>query len=140
MFGDNNNSRSVGNCPVQGTGASILRKGIQLCQDAGLKVIFPLHDALYIECSSDVAAEASKIFLDKMREAFVFYFKGTPMEEHAAKVMMDLEIWGYSEPTKVEVEGYGTVQGETIHIDERGISQYKQFSKYFEADESLGGL
>jgi len=49
IWGDNDNFRSVGNVPVQGMGACIMRKAVQLAQDSGLEVTYTLHDALYIE-------------------------------------------------------------------------------------------
>ena len=52
IFGDNQNKRSISNVPIQGLGSCILRRAIKLAQEAGLKVIFPLHDAAYIEYSS----------------------------------------------------------------------------------------
>ena len=49
MWGDNWNHRSVLNFPVQGTGASILRRAVELCHYANINVVVTLHDALYIE-------------------------------------------------------------------------------------------
>jgi len=38
----------VGNFPVQGTGAVILRRCCQLCDDAGVQIYATLHDAISI--------------------------------------------------------------------------------------------
>lgn len=57
MWADNDNPRSVGNFPVQGHGAVIMRRAVALAQDQGLDVCFTLHDALYIEFDSyDISA------------------------------------------------------------------------------------
>ena len=46
----------VRNFPIQGEGRAMLRKAVSLCLDRGLKVITPLHDAIYIE-STDSTRE-----------------------------------------------------------------------------------
>lgn len=45
---DDPNILAVGNFPVQGTGAVILRRACQLCDEAGVKVYATLHDAISI--------------------------------------------------------------------------------------------
>jgi hypothetical protein len=45
---DDPNLLSIGNFPVQGTGAVILRRACQLCDDAGVKIYATLHDAISI--------------------------------------------------------------------------------------------
>lgn len=52
MWRDNDNFRSVGNFPVQGAGAVIMREAVKLAQKHGLDVIYTLHDAIYIEYQS----------------------------------------------------------------------------------------
>lgn len=52
MHGDNDNMRSVGNFPIQGHGAVIMREAVRRAQDCGLLVVFTLHDALYIELNA----------------------------------------------------------------------------------------
>lgn len=49
MWGDNDNSRSVGNFPVQGESAVIMRECVKLAQSRGLKIIWTNHDSLAIE-------------------------------------------------------------------------------------------
>lgn len=44
--GDDPNLLSIGNFPVQGTGAVILRRACQLMDDAGIKLYATLHDAV----------------------------------------------------------------------------------------------
>jgi DNA polymerase-1 len=93
MFGDNHNKRSVTNMPVQGLGAAIMRKAVILAQDKGLDVIMTLHDAIYIECHTSLAKANLEILATCMREAFKFYFLGTPVEKDAV-CRLDPTLWG----------------------------------------------
>ena len=72
IFCDNPNPRSVGNFKVQGTGAAILRRAVAKCQDAGIEVFSPLHDALYLLAENDMAEKVSqtaeKLMIDAFRE------------------------------------------------------------------------
>ena len=45
---DDPNILSIGNFPVQGTGAVILRRACELCDEAGVKIYATLHDAISI--------------------------------------------------------------------------------------------
>mgnify|MGYP003667017588 FL=1 len=128
-FGDNGNKRSVSNHPIQGFGSCILRKAIQLCQDRGLKVIFPLHDAAYNEFPS-FKLEDIDTFAECMREAFIFYFED---KEAANLIRLDINIWSpdyedgdFTTPGGLE----GKMQ--KIYIDDRSISEYNKFKKYME--------
>src|SRR3989304_3154337 len=91
MFGDNPNRRSAANFPIQGRGSTILRSAISKALDAGLKIIIPLHDALYMEFDS---GDFSKIDLlgDIMKEAFVNCFD---QDQHrdASIVRLDFNMW-----------------------------------------------
>ncbi len=110
MFGDNDNPRSVVNFPVQGTGSSILRRAIQLCQDNALKVIFPLHDALYIEYVEGSESTIT-LFEHCMRQAFMDVID----HPKAHLIELDKTIWTNKEP----------------YIDERAKPDYERFSPYF---------
>lgn len=57
LLRDNPNDTSVLNFPIQGSGASCLRYAIRECLANGLKVISPLHDAIYFECDEDKASD-----------------------------------------------------------------------------------
>jgi hypothetical protein len=130
LFGDNQNFRSVSNFPIQGFGASIMRKAVALAQDAGLKVIFTLHDAIYVEYDS---FDLDKIDLLKkcMFNAFIFYFLDTPMEEFSKLIRMDAKTWSpeYSIEALVTPQGMGVVS-QTIYVDSRAKSEYEQFKRY----------
>jgi hypothetical protein len=130
MFGDNDNIRSVGNMPIQGTGACILRKAIELCQDNKLSVIFPLHDALYIEIDKENYLEKIDLFFKLMKEAFLFYFED---KVSASLIRFDCVAWAkFLNCNTVTTSNGNQVVTKNIYIDDRGKSEYEVFSKYFE--------
>jgi hypothetical protein len=131
----NDNFRSICNVPVQGFGASILRKAVELCVERGLKPIITLHDALYIEYDSDDLG-ALDTFHECMKDAFVFYFP--EKEKHnAAKIKMDPFAWSpdYEADSFLTTPAGRKIPVSNLYIDERAESEYKQFSKYFEDRE-----
>lgn len=136
MWGNNPNERSVGNVEIQGLGACILRKSVQLCQDAGLEVIIPLHDALYI--LADINDwEAVDTFNRCMKEAFCFYFEGQ-QRKWAESIMLDTEAWSPElKEGEIITAGGNKVKVEKIHIDERAEEEYKTFNRYFSTPDSV---
>jgi len=130
IFGDNPNKRAISNFPIQGYGSCILRKAIQLCQDRGLKVIFPLHDALYIEYPS-LSLDHINTFAECMREAFIYYFDD---KEAANLIRLDANIWSpdYKDGNMILDNGM-ELKTQKIYIDERAVSEYEKFKKYMEA-------
>ena len=129
MFGDNDNVRSISNCPIQGTGACILRKAIQLCQDEKLRIIIPLHDALYFEFDAfDFASvlKAKKL----MREAFCYYFTGR-QRDWAGAVRSDINAWGPGLADGTHEYQNEKIKTQSIYIDPRSKNEYERFSKYF---------
>lgn len=167
MWGDNDNFRSVTNMRIQGLGAEIMRKSVDIAVSKGLEVVKTLHDALYIQF--DVGDEWKlKLLADCMREAFVFYFKGKEIAyegdlvdagDLAKNIRLDPKAWSLDydldgdkrieKKEKLDKEGkvvetnYSiTVDGYKIpvshlHIDKRAIKDYTAFSKYFEHQEWL---
>lgn len=130
MFGDNDNERSVGNMPIQGLGATIMRKAVALAQDAGLDVIFTLHDAIYIEYDAfDFAA------LDTLKrcmlEAFTFFFEG-PMKEAAKMIRVDPNTWSpdYEDGTTITTPAGDKVPCQKVFVDPRAKKEYALYSKY----------
>jgi len=126
MWGDNPNFRSVGNFPVQGLGAVIMREAVKLAFARGLDVIFTLHDALYIEYDSGDFS-AIKTLIDCMAEAFT---------AQASKfgrfipIRLEGETWSrdYTSDTDSGIPG---VHCMSEYIDERGRRDYLRFKKYF---------
>lgn len=137
-WGDNENLRSVTNVPVQGAGASIMRKAVDLNYErGGAPVIKTLHDALYIE--GTVGKESDILILrDAMIEAFVFYFP--KFENVVRKVKLDPFAWSpnYKKDSKIVLGKLGQrweVPVSNLYIDERAIADYEKFSPYFEKPE-----
>ena len=130
LWGDNDNWLSVKNFPSQGMGSVIMRRAVKLCQEAGLKVIFSLHDALYIQ-ESDI--NKISIFRDCMWKAFADSFDNVP----EANVGLDIYAWSPSMFPKEENITVGDLSLDVmpIYIDERSEAEYKKYSKYFWADE-----
>lgn len=133
MFGDNGNSRSITNVPIQGFASCILRKAIALTQDNGLDVVAPLHDAGYIECDLN-DWEAVAMFSDCMKRAFTFYFK-REKKEWADSVGLDIETWSPELTIDHKQLQSISIKCETMHIDERALDEYNNFSKYFDSPD-----
>lgn len=139
MFGNNQNFRSVGNVPLQGFGACIMRKAVQLAQDAGLDVIFTLHDALYIMFKSDDLA-AMDTLKRCMYEAFIYYFDDKA-KENAKLIRMDGKVWSldYEDGEMITKENF-KLESQKHFVDKRSKKQYNQFSKFFLNDLNLSLL
>lgn len=136
MFGSNDNFRSVGNVPLQGFGATIMRKAVQLAQDAGLKVIFTLHDALYIMFKSD-DLESMDTLKKCMYEAFIFYFN-EEQKKSASLIRMDGKVWSedYQDGEMTTKDNF-VVESQKYFVDKRAKKQYSQFSRYFKQNLNL---
>lgn len=134
MFGDNPSKNSILNFPVQGLGSCVMRKAIDLCLDRGLEVIFPLHDALYIECNLSDWKQKVLELASAMREASGFYLSGES-KEWAESVRLDADVWGPNLLECYETLGNINVKLSPIYIDERAKKEYEQFSKYFKEVE-----
>ena len=132
MFGDNPNFRSVSNLPIQGEGSCILRKAIQLAQEAGLLVIFGLHDAVYIEYDFDDLS-AIDTLQECMRVAFAWYFEGELKTKALELIQFDIDIWGpdYTDGESITPQG-NICKRQTIYIDPRSASEYEKFKKYMD--------
>lgn len=148
LWPDNDNHRSAANAPIQGFGACIMRKAVEFCYEEGLNVILTLHDALYIEYDSGDYAAIDKLH-DCMKRAFVFYFEN---KKNASSIRLDGFTWSPDYPApKILINDKGKeyeeydcittpkgleIERSNIYIDERAGEEYKQFSRYFEADGS----
>lgn len=130
MWGDNDNDRSAANMVVQGTGAAIMRKAVQLAQDAGLRVIFTLHDALYIMFKQD-DHEAMATLRRCMYEATIFFFEGK-QKEWASAIRCDGKAWSNSyQDGKITTKDNFVFETSKYHVDKRALVEYNLFSKYF---------
>lgn len=136
MGPDNDNPRSAMNVPIQGMGASIMRKAVDLAVGRGCKVIFTLHDALYIE--DEVGNEHKiEILMDCMREAFQFYYKNTTLYETAGHIKLDPFAWSpsYKHDGHV-VSGKHKIPSSDLYIDDRSLVEWERFKKYFDAPDT----
>jgi hypothetical protein len=125
MWGDNDNHRSVGNFPVQGMGAVIMREAVRRAEAAGLEIIFTLHDALYAEINSyDMAAV--KTLMRCMSEAFDHCMK--PYGK-ACPIRLEGEVWStdYTEKMPEKVEN---VVALCEYIDDKGKADLERYRKY----------
>ena len=136
MWGDNDNKRSIGNFPIQGMGAAIMRKADFLCHQHGLYVPFTLHDALYI--MHDYGDwDAIDTAMDCMQAAFQYFFDGK-YSNLAGNIRLDTETWGPDlEEGSIKTPAGHIAKTESIHIDERAIDEYNKFKKYFEPIEEI---
>jgi DNA polymerase family A len=130
MFADNDNFRSAVNCPIQGRGASAMRKAVEFCYEAGLKVILTLHDAIYIEYDEDDLEAIDKLY-DCMFRGFIHYFED---KKAASSIRLDGKAWGsgYSGKSELITPNKLKIECSEIFIDARAKNEYDQFSKYFE--------
>jgi len=136
LWTDNDNPRSVLNVPVQGGGASIMRKAVDLAVAKGCRVVFTLHDAIYIEDKMDNIGKIIHL-RDAMRAGFAHYFEGTKWQEVAKKIKLDPKAWGpdFEEKGEITVKDL-VVPVSKLYLDSRAISDYNRFCKYFEAPDS----
>jgi hypothetical protein len=95
LFPDLANPRSAGNFPIQGAGGAILRRAVRYAQSAGLQVISPLHDALYIIHKED-DLEAPIKLQAAMNQAFIDFYK--------RPIRMEAKTWTHSQ---IFIEGKG---------------------------------
>lgn len=138
MYGDNPNRRSISNCPVQGAGACILRRAIKLAQERGLKIIIPLHDALYIEYPEH-QPECIDLLAACMMEAFGHYFAKDPLTYVWSQAMrLDYDAWGPGlDDGEMTTPGGRVVKTQKIYIDPRGKFEYERFRVFFDEDTAL---
>jgi hypothetical protein len=126
MWGNNSNLRSVGNFPVQGASAVIMRKAVAKAQDAGLLVLMTVHDSLTIEFKSYDAAAIS-LLRKCMVEAFEEVMSPCGV---TIPVRVDLEAW-----SKDYKNGHPELKGCTFseeNISEKGKLDLERYRKFFE--------
>lgn len=135
MWGDNDNRRSVGNFPVQGHGAVIMREAVERAEAKGCRVIFTLHDALYIEYPS-FEFQHVKNLCDAMSESF----KSTL--EYAGDLQADIRLEGETwspDYTEKTATGVKNVVAMPEYMDDKGSRDLKLYRKYFTSQYSQRG-
>jgi len=133
MWGDNDNPLSVQNCPVQGTGAVVMRRAVARAQDKGVRVIKTLHDALYHE---DQVANGFQ-YLDKMCHAMQEAWHEVMGEcgfPSVPDIRMEAFAWGplLTETKGVLADGVTPLETADCYIDERAVDEYNRYKKYLE--------
>ena len=69
LLADQENGLSVKNFPVQGTGGTIMRRAVALAHRKGLRVLAPLHDAIYAIYDEKTQADHPEILSKCMQQA-----------------------------------------------------------------------
>jgi DNA polymerase-1 len=124
MWGDNDNLRSVGNFPVQGTGSVILREAVATCQESGLKVLYTVHDSICVEFPN-TKMESVGLLHDCMVEAFRTVMKPYG---HVLDIGIDGHVWG-DLPMKMPVEKSFDYSKE--YVDKKGEKDLKRYRDFF---------
>lgn len=132
MWGDNDNFRSVGNVPVQGTGAAIMRAADIRAMSSGLYVPFTLHDALYLEYKVGEEEKIQELY-DIMREEFAKAFKSKLQPLAAKLIRMDPFAWSssYEKDSEFKLKSGLVVPCSNLYVDERAHNDFEKFSPYF---------
>lgn len=128
MFGDNDNRRSVGNFPVQGHGAVIMRHAVENAEISGCRVVYTLHDSLVIELPSgdfSKIATLKECMTSAFNEVMGTYGKTVP-------VRLEGEAWSpdYIDPPTVSIPSI-TFMPE--YIDDKGRRDLARYRAYFDA-------
>lgn len=126
MWGDNDNHRSVGNFPIQGAGAVIMRTAVKAAQKVGLKVVYTLHDALTIEYPSHQFQHIAALYTC-MSRAFDAVMK---TYGKISPIRIEGETWS-KDYDGSEIIPTKDVKSLRINIDERGKLDYERYSVYF---------
>jgi len=122
LYADNPNRNSVLNFPVQGTASTILRVATIKAVEAGLELLFPLHDALYCEMKVN-DFDAVKKLDNIMKEACV------EVLGPSGKLMRtDVDVWGDDIKKPLAPKNY-TIYDR--YLDKRGEAEFNNYKKYF---------
>lgn len=128
MWGDNNNFRSVRNFMVQGGGAVILRKAVELCLRENIRLILTNHDALILESRKEFAIRDMNKMIHCMRQAFADVYGAKAYDV----VKMDGVIWGKDALDIKEEHSFKVMDR---YVDGRSKEEYEKFKKYFDIGE-----
>jgi hypothetical protein len=134
MWGDNPNLLSVGNVPIQGFGSVAMRKAVAMMQDAGLDVIFTLHDCIYAEVLSSEWRQKMDVLCECMRAAFAETVAGSfggKMPKHYVDCRSDPKAWGenFAGDCDVKTEKGNKVHCQRRYMDERMMSKNRKVDR-----------
>lgn len=69
--GPRDSATSAGNFPVQATGAEILRLAVVACEEAGLRIVAPVHDAVLLEADTEEEIATARRLMERAAEAVI---------------------------------------------------------------------
>lgn len=93
-LGPNNPSRlSAANFHVQGRGACILQEACKRIHDAGLRIIFTMHDEIAVECNDKDVENVIAIMRTAMLDAAEFVLGETGMKVGAPEIIRHGDWW-----------------------------------------------
>jgi hypothetical protein len=133
LWCDNDNPRSVANVPIQGYGASAMRKAVDLAVASGVKVLYTLHDAIYIEGTVGNESRDILALRDAMRDGFAFYARKSHYDL-ARQIKLDPFAWSpnYKPDSTLHLgKEKWEVAASNLYVDSRSIKDYEKFSPYF---------
>lgn len=84
---------SVRNHPIQGTGATVMRYAIDFGFEAGLRILCPLHDAIYHEHPIEETETANAVLKECMDKAVDFVLQGKIKIRNDVKTICHNERW-----------------------------------------------
>ena len=116
LFTGEERANTIANFLVQGMGASILRLAVEKCLLAGLHIIAPLHDCIYILSKPSEAKADADLLCKMMREAVA-------------------ELCG-SDLIRIDAEQYHTdwENGTSVFTKDKQGPEFKKYSKYMLED------
>jgi hypothetical protein len=112
LFRGEQSPRTIGNFPIQGHGAVILRRAVLNCIRAGLRVISPLHDCIYITSTPESQKSDIEKLTKCMRDA-VMHVCGSDL------IRID---------TKVHKTDW--VKFTSTYTEDKGKKDFEKFGKY----------
>jgi len=112
LFAGEDRQNTIANFPVQGHGACILRRAVERCLLAGLHVISPLHDAIYILSDPETADADAEALTREMKAAVVDVCSEDLIRIGAEKYHTDWETF------------------ESTWTKDKGGEEFKRFGKY----------
>ncbi len=115
LLGDNDNDLSVKNFPVQGTAACIMRLAVAKATDYGVRIMCPLHDAIYARCEdNDEEIQRINDLMDRAMDEAVEEVLGDRL-----KIRIDTDIHKHND----------------VWIEGKGKANYERLSKFLEKQE-----
>lgn len=118
LFTGEDRPNTIANFPVQGTATAILRIAVRKCLLAGLHVIAPLHDCIYILSAPAKREEELELLKKLMREAVI-------------------EVCG-KDLIRIDGDAYSTdwTNGVSTWTKDKQGKEFARFAKYMTADQT----